>query len=98
VDDEWYNTFNFSMKIKDNKYGAHSKIYHVLYPSENEKHKRDNVHTYNVTSRHIHLTTVAVEKQLVLNILSGCLYTCLIYVACKEHILSSVVCLVHLIS
>jgi hypothetical protein len=28
-----------------------------------------------------YLTTVAVEKQLVLNILSGCLYTCLIYVA-----------------
>jgi hypothetical protein len=25
------------LKVKDNKYGAHSKIYHVLYPSENEK-------------------------------------------------------------
>jgi hypothetical protein len=37
VDHERYNTFNVYLKVKDNKYGAHSKIYHVLYPSENEK-------------------------------------------------------------
>lgn len=58
---EWYNTFNFSLKVKDKKYGAHSKIYHVLYASENEKQERQC--TYNLTSRHIHLTIVAMEKQ-----------------------------------
>ena len=35
----------------------------IMYynPSENEKQERQR--TYNVTSRHIHLTIVAVEKQ-----------------------------------
>jgi hypothetical protein len=84
-----YNTFNFSLKVKGNKYGAHSKLYHVLYPSEKEKNGRQC--TYNVTSRHIHLTIVAVEKQWVLHILSGCLYTCFIYVACKDHVLCYIV-------
>jgi hypothetical protein len=64
-------------------------MYYILYPSESEKQERQC--TYNVTSRHIHLTIVAVEKQLVLNILSGCLSTCLIYVECKEHVLYYIV-------
>ena len=47
---------------------------------------QDRQWTYNVILRHIHKTTVAVEKQQVLNTLSICLYTCLSYPPRKPHL------------
>jgi hypothetical protein len=39
---------------------------------------------HNITLRHIHVTTVATEKQEILHIImSVCLYSCLSYLACK---------------
>ena len=48
--------------------------------------KQNRQWTYNITLKHIHKTTIAEEKQEVLNILSGCLYTCLSYPPCKLHL------------
>jgi hypothetical protein len=41
--------------------------------------------TYKETLRRVHITTVAIEKLQVLNIMNVCLYHCLIYAAGKAH-------------
>ena len=48
-------------------------------------HTRDKVHI-NVTLTCVRVTTVAVVKQEVLNIMSVCLYSCLSYPVCKSHL------------
>ena len=50
---------------------------------------QDGQYVYDITSMHIHVTTVAVEEQEVLNIMSGCQYSCLSYQACKLHFFCS---------
>jgi hypothetical protein len=40
---------------------------------ERKQNKTGSIHTYNVTLRHICATTVALEKQQALHILSVCL-------------------------
>jgi hypothetical protein len=44
-------------------------------------------HVYNVPLTSFRVTTVAVQKQSVLNIMSVCTYSCLGYPACKSHFL-----------
>jgi hypothetical protein len=46
----------------------------------NKERERDNVKL-----RRVRVSTVAVEKQQVLHILSVCLYSCLSYAACTAH-------------
>ena len=41
--------------------------------------------TYNATLRHVCATIFAVEKQLVLDIMNVCLYSCLSHTACKMN-------------
>ena len=41
---------------------------------------------YRVTLRHIHVTTVAMEKHKVLHVLGVCLYSCLSYPSWKVHV------------
>jgi len=46
----------------------------------------------NVILRYVHVTTVAVEKQELINIMSVCLYYCLSYPACQLHFHYTVIC------
>ena len=41
--------------------------------------------TYSETSRRVRVTSIAMEKQYVLTVMSVCLYSCLVYSACKAH-------------
>jgi hypothetical protein len=49
------------------------------------KREREREREANVKLRHVRVSTVAVEKQQVLHILSVCLYSCLSYAACTAH-------------
>ena len=59
-------------------------------PYVETKKQQDRQCTFNVTLWRVCVTTVAVETQYVLNIMSVCLYSCLGYPACQSHLLYAV--------
>ena len=54
----------------------------------NIKFQQDRWYMYNGTLSHVCVTSVALEKQWVLHMMSVCLYSCPSYLACKLHLFS----------
>ena len=63
---------------------------HTVELSSEHSHQQDRQCMCNITMKCVHITMVAVGKQVVLCIMNVCLYSCLSYLACKLHVFCAI--------